>query len=629
MVAALGAARLRQLEADPDVFLLRGGGGAEWIVADLPFELHGRLPEATQARFRTRFEVVRAAPGRALLVQAFRRCEVRLDGRALHADGERAAADWKRARRVALPADLEPGAHVLEIVVLNESAPAALRVRGEGLDVASGARWEASTAADRWAPARPASQLPRPALAARFPPAPRAFASVAPWLAPLFAAVFFWTWRVGRDPGTGRELSSRALRFLLLGLWIGLGANDAFAIPTEVGFDVAGHIEYIVRVATLPGLPMPGEGWQAFQPPLYYLLSAPLFHAFSGLPPDTAVMAMRVLPIACGLLLVELSWRCARIAFAGRDDLCALATLTAGLLPMGLYLCQVLGNEPLGAALSALVLLGCFALVAGPGRATPVQLAALGVAWGLALLAKATPVLLAPAIAASVLWHRLARGERWRGAGTGVLLVFAAAALTAGWYYARNWLALGKPFVGGWDPARGIRWWQDPGYRTAEQLASFGASLARPVYSGSASFWDSVYSSLWLDGFQSGMALFAHRPPWHAEFMVAGAWLGIVPTLLLFAGIARAVWGPAGASRRAARLAAGCVLVYLFAMAELYLRLPIYSTAKASYTLGLLPCYGILVATGAEPLLRFPVLRALLAAWMACWGAAAYVAYLV
>ena len=628
-VAALVGARILWLDRDPEVPLLHAEAGAEWLVADAPFQLRAQVAAATTASFRTRFRVQGSGGERALTLRAFRRCEVWLDGRRLPDDGERALTGWKVPRRIALPADLAAGTHELVLVAHNESAPAAVLVHGEAVDVRSGPGWEASADGETWAPARLASQPARPALQRRFPSVPRALASVAPWLGPLFAAVFAWALHAGRRPGARRGPTSRELRTLLLVLWCVLGANNFFAIPTEVGFDVSGHIEYIAAVALEHRLPLATEGWQMFQPPLYYLLSAPLLLVFAGLGPDGAVMAMRILPLACGLLLIEISWRCARLAFPDRDDLQALATLAAGLTPMGIYLCQVLGNEPLAACLTALTLLGCLALVTNLRRASPRWLMALGFVWGLALLAKATPLLLAPVLAGVVSWHLLSRGERPLRAAGSTLLVFLVAAATAGWYYARNWLVLGQPFVGGWDPVRGIRWWQDPGYRTWQQFGSFGESLLRPVYSGTASFWDALYSSLWLDGFLSGMVRFGRRPPWRDDFMLAGAWLALVPTALLFAGMLRALWGPPGPQRRALRLAAGCVVLYLAAIADLYLRLPIYSTAKASYALGLLPCYGLLFAAGAEPLLRVPVLRAFLVAWMTCWAAAAYLAYLV
>ena len=64
-------------------------------------------------------------------------------------------------------------------------------------------------------------------------------------------------------------------------------------------------------------------------------------------------------------------------------------------------------------------------------------------------------------------------------------------------------------------------------------------------------------------------------------------------------------------------------------MMDLYLRFPSYCIPKASYTLGLLPCYAILTADGAEPFLRNRIVRSVAIAAFACWGFAAYTAYFV
>ena len=151
----------------------------------------------------------------------------------------------------------------------------------------------------------------------------------------------------------------------------------------------------------------------------------------------------------------------------------------------------------------------------------------------------------------------------------------------------------------------------------------------RPVYSGAWSLWDSLYSTLWLDGLVSGSISTPGRVPWNLRWMEAGAWLALVPMGLLVAG-ALSPWQKELRSSRAALLFALATLaVYLAAMIDVYLRLPIYSTAKATYTLGLVPCYGVLVAAGAAPFMRFRLLHALIFSALACWAVAAYAAYFV
>jgi hypothetical protein len=245
-----------------------------------------------------------------------------------------------------------------------------------------------------------------------------------------------------------------------------------------------------------------------------------------------------------------------------------------------------------------------------------------------------TPLLLTPLLIGVVLWHSWqtfkipARGAPAVMAGlTRLGYVFGVCALTSGWYFFRNWSNLGKPLVVGGEVAAGFHWWQDPSYRTWSQLACFGSSLDRPVYSGCLSLWDSLYSSLWLDGFISGTTFTPDRAPWNLSWMAAGAWLALVPTSLMLFGVLNIWRSELSASRSSLALAVVAIVVYVAAIADLYVRLPIYSTAKATYTVGLVPCYAVLAAAGAAPFLRFRVLRAALFSGLACWAVAAYAAY--
>jgi hypothetical protein len=110
--------------------------------------------------------------------------------------------------------------------------------------------------------------------------------------------------------------------------------------------------------------------------------------------------------------------------------------------------------------------------------------------------------------------------------------------------------------------------------------------------------------------------------------MLAGAWLGLP---IMAAILVAMVWAPreSNPARSAQRLAAVAVLAYIAAALSLYLRLPIYSCAKATYTLGLLPCFAILAAAGFGSVLKWTWSRALVNGWLVCAGAAFYAAYFV
>ncbi len=284
---------------------------------------------------------------------------------------------------------------------------------------------------------------------------------------------------------------------------------------------------------------------------------------------------------------------------------------------MQIYVSQVISNEPLAGVLTALVVLPCLALLMEPMRGRSRWFfAALGVVWGLAILAKVTPVLLAPLVVVAVAVYSRAvdsspNQKTSKRTFVDLAIVCGVCLFTCGWYFLRNFAYLGKPFVGNWDPAAGPAWWQEPGYRTWSQITSFGTSLSRPIYGGIWSLWDGLYSSLWLDGFVSGRVLCADHFPWNLNWVLCGAWLGLVPMILLATSLVSCWRKEFDRSRRAVLFCLAAIVIYVAATTEYFVRVPIYTTANARFMLGLVPCLGVLVAVGAAPLLRFRFLRLL------------------
>jgi hypothetical protein len=72
------------------------------------------------------------------------------------------------------------------------------------------------------------------------------------------------------------------------------------------------------------------------------------------------------------------------------------------------------------------------------------------------------------------------------------------------------------------------------------------------------------------------------------------------------------------------------VCVYISAIFFIYLSLPVISSAKASYALGLTPCIAVLSAGGFDVMTRGPLfIQAVVYGFIACWVVAAYTAYFV
>lgn len=251
----------------------------------------------------------------------------------------------------------------------------------------------------------------------------------------------------------------------------------------------------------------------------------------------------------------------------------------------------------------------------------------LSILLALAILTKITAILLIPPVLLVAAYTAYQQpNHRLRNLALHAAILSAALGVLCGWYFARNYAHFGQLIVGGWEIERNIVWWQDPGYRTPAQFYTFGEALVRPISAGTAGLWDALYSTFWLDGLLSSMVEYQHRPPWNYPFVVAGAWLALVPAALILTGIARAWKSP---NARVWHFTLAALALYLAAFAYLYLTLPTYSTGKATYTLGLTPLYALLLAGGLHVIRNREALRILAYAWLAAWAAAAYAAYFV
>ena len=636
----LAALLVQRALHDPAQAVLLNEGGAEWIRWDEPPFPGAHWSRNRSTSFRVELEIG-AVPERAILaVKAFRSWGIFINQKRLER-GAREPAPWIRAERVDLAPVLRPGRNELVLTVDNANGPPALLAYSEDLDLFTDATWMALSGAGPWSPA--AAIVPHPSFPISREVGTSASGLLAslPELALVFALGCAASWLLGRS---GRTLRADRLRFLLLGAFGLLCANNIARIGVGVGFDVRSHYEYIAYITQYGRLPLADDGWQMFQPPLFYLLCAPLFELLPSFTTmANTLLALRVVPMLCGLGLIEICFRASRIAYPDRNDLQLIGTLVGGLLPMNLYISQVVGNEPLAGLLTALLVCLALRLAAAREEVSPVRASMrLGLVLGLAVLAKVTAVILVPVLLLLIgsltlprrggrraeAWREGAyRGRAWREAaraGAGLLLVAAG---VAGWYYARNWIVLGRPFVGGWATDRGHTWWQDPGFRVPADLLSFGESLVHPVYSSAHGFWDGLYASFWLDGHLSAVRSFANAPPWSIDHMLSMALLSIPMTLALALGIARAFSMAPGPARRVGRLAVACVATYLAAMLALYVRVPSYSAVKATYALGLAPCFALLIASGFAPLARGRLGRALVSGYLCSWGAIGYLAF--
>lgn len=642
-----GLAWYRAIAVDPGVIFLMPEQGAQWIRVAEPYSLGGfaRTVEVGEFIFVTEVRDTPSVPP-VLTVRALTDCEVFWDDRLLYRSEDNSRR-WKEPLILRLGGIVRPGVHQLRIVVRHVRGRAALLAYCPELGISTNETWRARYQLETWAPPRLVTVAKLPPLSEQFPSPAQAWREILPGFAPgaiVITCLVGWVlWplrqKVGEqvlsappESGNWREtfFSPRVWRWIAWIAWLVLAMNNFRKVPENLGYDLAGHRAYIQFLLEKGRLPLATDGPQMFQSPLYYLISAPVYFLLTtwGCEPEVAWQWLRWIPLLCCAGLVELCYRAGRIAFPDRSDLQTWTLLFGGWLPMSLYMAPALSNEPLCALLSAAVWLMCFRGLKEPGGLVlPRRQWALGIALGLALLTKATAILLIPAVVLC-LWTALS-GEQRGGAGKALLRCGTAATLLAGWFYFRNWWYFNQFIVGGWDAVTRIEWWQDPAYRTPQQMATFGAALVHPIHAGFYSIWDGCFATFWLDGNLSSLGTWEERPPWNYSWMLAAAWPGLLWTFVMGLGAVRCVRESFRNSCGESWLILGTVGLYLAAFAWLCLHVPIYSQAKGSYLLGLAPVFAVLCVQGLALFPRRWLVQTGIWATLLCWCVLVYAAYFV
>lgn len=632
VILGLSAGILR-FWTDPDINILINEGGAEWIRFPKPFRLAIYWSGNISTSFRYHLDIQDTSKEALLTFRAMKKADVYLDGQLIYQTSVDLAR-WKETHRLNLAKWLQPGKHELRIDVSNWNGHPALIAYGKSAGIWDGTVWEASTDGRKWVSALPVNQIPPLRISRRFPRSDQAIRPLIPFFLAIFTLIFFCSLRSDAHFSPPRlkniTLSASTVRWLVLGSWLLMALNNFRKLPLTMGMDANGHLQYINYLVENARIPLATEGWQMFQSPLYYLLAAAVYQTFLPLfSADTVIRIVKLLSIICGMIQVEICYRTLRIAYPGKVSLQVIGILLGGLLPMNLYMSQSLGNEPLVGALISLLILVVYQVFSGVRRESRETFILMGFILGLALLTKVTAILIVPPLllflSAEIIRRREAPGEGIRSVARFGIIVFCVALTVSGWYYLQNWIEMDRFFVGGWDAMRNIVWWQDPGYRTLRQCYIFGESILYPIFSSIYGFWDSIYSSFWSDGFMSAY----DSPPWNYGFMLSGALLSILPSTAILIGFAVTAFVKNGTLCRMLRFSACSIFFYMAAIFYMFLTVPILSSAKATYTLGLTPCFAIMGTVGFEIMTRNCFIKAVVYGLFACWVVGSFASYFV
>lgn len=602
---------------DPRIMFFPEDGRAEWILFPSAVSVRVHPVAELDAVFRREFALDGQPAVGQLSVRAARRVQLKINSHAIDVEPGR---NWKDIACVDVAAYLQAGTNTIKARVFNSNGPPALwlELKTGRLTLRSDATWEATLVDSAWrrvtlatVPRIPGPGNPMAGGEATLP----ALAAIWPlWVVWLGLAVALWI--IGRW-GFNRLRPSPALALnppwrwqtvfpliLVAALWVVLFGHNTRLVPRCMGFDAGEHLDYIAYLQQHRELPLPDKGWEMFQPPLYYVISATALSSFGlKVSEDAAATVLRLLTLGFGLAQVTLVFLSLRLLFPGQIGRQMVGLVLAAFLPMQLYLSHYVTNETLGATLVSATLYLSLRLLR-TAKATVGGCAGVGICLGAALLTKATGVLLVPFILIAVAAKPSAPGSapiiRWRTLGTILVTGFAV----CGWYYLWIWLHFGKPLVGNWDTLTGFRWWQDSGYHTAADFTRFGRSLVHPPFSVFAGFADGIYSTLWGDGLCGGATAWVFRPPWNYDLMCAGYLLAIGPTLLVLTGMAAAVGRFLRQPTADWFVLLGFFGTVLGALIFMNLKVPSYAQAKAFYGLCALVPLCAFGAAGWEVLTR-------------------------
>jgi tetratricopeptide (TPR) repeat protein len=586
---------------DPAINFLPRDSRAEWIVFPTAVDTHAHWFASLDTTFRREFTLTDRPATAHLSVRAMRRAEVKINGMPIRFSPNR---NWKKVERANVVELLHTGMNVIEARVFNHNGPPALwlTLTTDQLSLRSDARWEASFAgsSSRNAALAAAEKTPRPGNSIGGGEGTLdAATKIWPfWIVLIaIASVVTVIWNVGFKNSSARRLE-KVLLLVVAGLWLLLFWNNARLLPFHVGFDSKEHLKYISYIQEHRALPSPTEGWEMYQPPLYYLIAATILAARKlSISDSTSVLVLRFFGAFLGIAQFVLVFLSLRLLFFARTAFIGL--LLAAFLPMHLYLAHYVTNEMLAAGLATATLYLCLRLLKSDTPSTS-QFAWLGLAIGAAMLAKATGVLLLPvvvvAIAGKLTHGRTPVAISLRNLGLLLAICFAV----CGWHYARIWLRFGTPLLGNWDVISGFTWWQDPGYHTAGDYLRFGRSLVHPLFSGFAGFADGIYSTLWGDGLCGGASSLTLA--WNQQPMVAGYLWALIPAALVFIGAVVAIAQFVRKPSSELFVLLGFCAVLVFGMIFMTLKVPSYAQAKAFYGLSALTPLCFFGALGWETL---------------------------
>ncbi|MDO8497157.1 MAG: glycosyltransferase family 39 protein [bacterium] len=229
-------------------------------------------------------------------------------------------------------------------------------------------------------------------------------------------------------------LKTNKIPFLILAISIVIIAllqlhNGAYH-PITRGFDATGHIDYIHYLQDYMRVPLPNEGWELYQPPLYYVVATIIGN----------LRLVKIVGVFAWTVLLLTSYTFFKKVI--RDTFIAVAGVCiVSFLPVVLYLTPSISNEFFSAVFISIAMAY---YVLHRKLSSLKEQSLLGILLGLSLLAKSTAIILVVAIIVDQLITNRKEITSLLKKSIPVVIFFL---LISGWFYGRNFYLFHNPIV--------------------------------------------------------------------------------------------------------------------------------------------------------------------------------------
>jgi hypothetical protein len=230
--------------------------------------------------------------------------------------------------------------------------------------------------------------------------------------------------------------------WIVVAAYLALGSLYLRATPHGRTPDERAHVRTIAQIAydgCCPELEI-SPTWTDYedhQPPLYYILLAPLYRATEG---DLDALRAATLLLGSGALFG--AWSAMRALFPQQPWLALGVTGFIAFLPQRLGMVVGVNNDALAESLAAALLALCLWWLRSERHLQPLWI---GTVLGVCFVTKLTLYPLTAAVAATLLLRSLRAERPWRTFWRGAIAIAVPAALIGGTFWLRNVVVYGFP----------------------------------------------------------------------------------------------------------------------------------------------------------------------------------------